>query len=63
MSMECSECARDTRAGHEVTCSKAPRCHECKSVVSHKNLSDTEWGRGIWSARCICGKVKIEEES
>lgn len=61
MSIECGECERDLRGGHDDDCSRAQKCPECKTVVTWKNCTPAE--RLVSTVRkCKCGKTAHEEE-
>ena len=55
MSIECGECERDLRGGHDDTCSRAWKCPECKTAVSRKNVPKEK--RAVIEHVCQCGKT------
>jgi hypothetical protein len=61
MSIECAECERDVRGGHDDECSRASRCTRCDTVVSAKNVSPT-WRRQGMTRVCVCGATAAWED-
>lgn len=54
MSIECSECERDLRGGHDPSCSRyrVPGCSRCDGLVQFEDYFGTE----EWPATCqSCG--------
>jgi len=61
MSLECGECERDVRGGHDDECSRAMKCDACGTVVSRKHVTRLGAADGILRV-CKCGKDRVYED-